>query len=212
MMTTHDPQKARQKLQATLDKRLDVFDIVGCKACTGLQARKHVVLGRNDPCAPIHLVGEAPGQNEDEQGLAFVGRAGGVLDMCVWKAKLDFAPFIHNLLKCRPPDNRDPLPEEVDHCQYHLRDVLEKFPPKVIVAMGRYSIGFFRGYKWSHIRTMSVTNEAKGRTFRWLHKEGPVVIPAFHPAYLLRNPEVVPGFVNRLRLAQRYAKALTKQR
>lgn len=211
-MMKNDNRRARQKLQAALDKRIDVFDILGCKACPKLQGRQHVVLGRNDPCAPIHLVGEAPGQNEDELGLAFVGRAGGLLDMCVWKAKLDFAPFIHNILKCRPPDNRDPLPEEVDHCQYHLMEVLEKFPPKVIVAMGRYSIGFFRGYAWPRIKSMTVTKEATGRTFRWRDKNGPVIVPAFHPAYLLRNPEVVPGFVNRLRLAQRYAKALTNQR
>jgi uracil-DNA glycosylase family 4 len=204
-------RRAREALQTILDTRLDVFDIMGCKACPELQGRQRVVLGRNDPRTDIHLIGEAPGQNEDELGLAFVGRAGGVLDMCIWKAKID-TPFIHNILKCRPPDNRDPLPEEFEHCRYHLQEVLDKFPPKVIVAMGRYSIGFFRGYDWPRIKAMTVTKEATGRTFRWLRKDGPVVVPAFHPAYLLRNPEVVPGFVNRLKLAQRYAKALTNQR
>lgn len=78
--------------------------------------------------------------------------------------------------------------------------------------MGRYSIGYFRGYAWPRIKSMSVTNEVKGKTFRWKTPDGPVVVPAFHPAYLLRNPDAVRGFVNRLRLAQRYAIALTKSR
>lgn len=193
------------------ERGVPIDAIRSCKKCGLAETRTQVVLSRGHPCATIHLIGEAPGADEDAQGLAFVGRAGRLLDTCIWKAGLPQF-FIHNILKCRPPENRDPMLEEVKQCTHWLQLMLTAFAPRVIVAMGRYSIGYFRGYPWAQIKSMSVTKEHRGRTFRWLVENGPVVVPTFHPAYLLRNPEVVPGFVNRLRLAQRYAIALTSQR
>lgn len=157
-------------------------------------------MGRGNPCATLQLVGEAPGKDEDEIGEAFVGRAGRTLDMCIWKAELGEDFFIHNLLKCRPPDNRDPEMHEVQCCRIWLRKHLEAHPALVIVAMGRYSVGFFRNYDWKTIKKMRVGKEIK-KPFKAL--DGTVVVPTYHPAYLLRNPEAVPGFIASLRLAKK---------
>ncbi len=179
------------------------YSLKKMKACTrcGLhETRTQVVPGRGDPNTTLWLTGEAPGRDEDLQGLAFVGRAGRVLDMCLKKAGiLHF--YIVNMLKCRPPDNRDPQQDEMTTCtQAWLCDQIREHNPKVIVAMGRYSVGFFRGYAWKDIKSMRVTKEVAKKPFRT--RAGRIVIPTFHPAYLCRNGDEVVPFITKLRLAK----------
>lgn len=173
-----------------------------CARCKLCETRKQVVYGRGDPCATLQLVGEAPGRDEDETGEAFVGRAGRDLDMKLWAAKINVEEcFIHNTVKCRPPDNRDPLPEEFEACTRWLTAHLGIHPPLVVVAMGRFSIGYFRGYSWKEIRAMKVTKEAIRKPFR-RKSDGIVVVPTCHPAYGLRNPAYGKTFIASLRRAK----------
>ena len=128
------------------------------------------------------FVGEAPGRDEDAQGEPFVGRAGKLLDMMIAALgmKRDTV-FVANVLKCRPPDNRDPLPGEIEMCEAYLHRQLALIQPKVIVALGRVSA-----------QALLKTGDALGTLRGAAHRYGPAGIPlvvTYHPAYLLRSPE-----------------------
>jgi DNA polymerase len=128
-----------------------------------------------------HLVGEAPGYHEDEQGVPFVGRAGALLTDIVTKgmgvAREDV--YIANVLKCRPPENRDPTAEEKRICTGWLDRQIELVRPKVLVPLGRHAAGH-----------LLQSDAAMGRLRGRVHERGPYkIVPTFHPAYLLRNPE-----------------------
>ena len=154
--------------------------IGNCPRCPILvRNRKKIVFGSGNPDASIVFVGEAPGQDEDIQGLPFVGRAGQVLTNIIEKGMAISRDqvYIANILKCRPPNNREPLPDEMSHCTPFLNWQLAIIEPKVIVALGGYA---------AHYLTGTQTGITKLRGTWHAYRDIPVM-PTFHPAYLLRN-------------------------
>lgn len=155
-----------------------------CRKCPLCETRKHVVFGQGVPDAEVLFVGEGPGANEDEQGLPFVGRSGQLLDHYLEAIDLDRNKnvFIANIVKCRPPENRDPLPEEAAACLPWLRQQFLLLRPKIIVCLGRIAAQQLIDPK------LSVTRE-HGQFF---DKQGTLFMATLHPAALLRNPNNKP--------------------
>ena len=153
--------------------------VAACRACKLCSTRRNTVFGVGDVEADWLVVGEAPGENEDIRGEPFVGQAGKLLDnmlRAVGLARGDNV-YIANVLKCRPPGNRNPEPDEVAQCEPFLRRQVELLQPKVIVAMGRFAVQSLLG-----------TTEAIGKLRGQRHEyAGVPVVVTYHPAYLLRN-------------------------
>jgi DNA polymerase len=151
-----------------------------CQFCPILvRNRKKIVFGSGNVNATIMFVGEAPGQDEDEQGLPFVGRAGQLLTNIIEKG-MDIPRsevYIANILKCRPPNNRQPQPDEIENCTPFLHAQLDIIKPRVIVALGAYA---------AHYLTAESTPISKLRG-EWREYRGIPVMPTFHPSYLLRS-------------------------
>jgi DNA polymerase len=154
-------------------------DLGDCQRCRLAGGRKTIVFGQGNPEAELMFVGEAPGADEDEQGLAFVGRAGQLLTDIIEKGmKLRRADvYIANCLKCRPPQNRNPEPDEVLACQPFLEAQIRAIRPRVLVGLGKF------GAHWL-LKTAEPITRLRGRMGEW---EGIPVMPTYHPAYLLRN-------------------------
>ena len=154
--------------------------VLKCKLCAELaKTRNKVVFGDGNYQARLVFVGEAPGADEDEQGLPFVGRAGQLLTKIIEAMGMTRDQvFICNVLKCRPPQNRPPAHGEVTHCRPYLKRQLELIKPKVIVALGKHAVKALLG-------TEQGISEVRG-TF--LTYEGIPVMCTYHPAYLLRSP------------------------
>jgi DNA polymerase len=152
----------------------------GCRKCAGLcNTRTKVVFGSGDEKAKLVFVGEAPGYNEDQQGLPFVGRAGQLLDKIL--AAIDMnrnEVYITNILKCRPPENRNPLDDEIANCEPYLLSQLDLIKPKLICALGTYAAQTL-------LRTKTPISKMRGR-FHLYHNI--LLMPTYHPAFLLRNP------------------------
>jgi uracil-DNA glycosylase len=150
-----------------------------CRKCKLCEGRTHVVFGSGDPTAAFVVIGEGPGADEDAQGLPFVGRAGQLLTKML--AAIDFSRddvYITNAVLCRPPSNRNPEPDELAACAPFLADKLAVIQPKVILALGSVA-------SQSLLRTKEAIGKLRGR----VHPFGDaVLIPTFHPAFLLRNP------------------------
>ena len=141
--------------------------------------RKHVVFGVGNPNADLMFVGEAPGADEDEQGEPFVGRAGQLLTKIIEAIGLKREDvYIANVIKCRPPGNRNPEPDEVAECQPFLFRQIDAIKPKVIVALGKFAAQAL-------LQSTDPITRVRGRSFTY---RGATLIPTFHPAYLLRNP------------------------
>jgi uracil-DNA glycosylase len=154
-------------------------EVAGCTKCPLCQRRTQTVFSDGDPSAGIVFVGEAPGRDEDLQGTPFVGRAGQLLTDIIEKGmKLPRGDvYICNILKCRPPNNRDPLPEEVAQCEPYLIRQLELVRPKVICCLGRIAA-----------HTLLRTTEPLGRLRgRWHWYQGIPLRVTYHPAYVLRQ-------------------------
>jgi len=151
-----------------------------CRRCKLAPHRKHLVFGVGNPGARLVFVGEAPGRDEDLQGEPFVGRAGQLLTEIITKGmKLRREDvYIANVIKCRPPENRNPEPDEVASCEPFLLRQLELIGPEVIVALGKFAVQ-------SLLRTKTPITQLRGR---WANYHGIQLMPTFHPAYLLRNP------------------------
>ncbi|HTY41335.1 MAG TPA: uracil-DNA glycosylase [Thermoanaerobaculia bacterium] len=160
---------------AALQKSLE-----GCPRCKLSGTRTNIVFGQGNPSAELMFVGEAPGRDEDEQGLAFVGRAGQLLTKiieAIGRKREDV--FIANVLKCRPPNNRNPEPDEVAACRPFLDEQIRLIAPRVIVTLGTFAA-----------QAILETDESIGRLRgRWRAARGVRVMPTFHPAFLLRSPE-----------------------
>ena len=150
-----------------------------CTKCTLSRTRKNVVFGRGNPRAKIFIIGEGPGQHEDEQGLAFVGRAGKMLDKSFLSAGIDTNKdcYISNIIKCRPPENRKPKIVEVEKCIPWLSSQIKLIKPKVIVLAGSTAVQ-------SYLNINQPISKIRGN---WITKEGIKYMPIFHPSYLLRN-------------------------
>ncbi|MFZ1081101.1 MAG: uracil-DNA glycosylase [Candidatus Kryptoniota bacterium] len=153
--------------------------ISGCMKCSLGSTRKNFVFGVGDPKAKLVLIGEAPGADEDEQGEPFVGRAGQLLNKILVAVQLRREDvYICNILKCRPPNNRDPLPEEVGACEPFLKKQLEIMKPKLILCLGRIAAQTL-------LKTKSTLSELRNNIYEY---QGIKVLVTFHPAALLRNP------------------------
>lgn len=158
--------------------------VTNCRACKLCEGRRQTVFGVGHTRAHWMIVGEAPGENEDLQGEPFVGAAGQLLDnmlRAVGRSRTGEGAkgaFIANVLKCRPPANRNPQPQEVAQCEPFLARQVALVKPKIIVAMGRFAVQ-------SLLRTEEPIGRLRGRVHRY---EGVPVIVTYHPAYLLRTP------------------------
>ncbi len=154
-------------------------EIGDCTRCKLSQKRKNIVFGVGSSRADLMFVGEAPGADEDAQGIPFVGRAGQLLTRIIESIGLSRDQvYIANILKCRPPGNRDPEAEEVETCEGFLFQQIQSVSPKVMVALGRYAAQTL-------LRTETPISRMRGQFFEFA---GGVLIPTYHPAYLLRNP------------------------
>lgn len=153
--------------------------IAGCKKCGLHETRTRTVPGQGTPHPEIMFIGEAPGEDEDEQGLAFVGKAGQLLTKMIQAMGLTREEvFIGNILKCRPPGNRKPLPLEMEACMPYLKTQIAVLKPRVIVALGATSA---QGL----LNTETSISRLRGC---WQTFEGIDLMPTYHPSYLLRNP------------------------
>ncbi len=168
--------------------RLDRERVQGCRACSLCETRTNTVFGSGSSAARLVFVGEAPGFHEDKQGKPFVGRAGDLLTKMTDAMGLRRDDvYICNVLKCRPPNNRDPAPDEIVACSAYLLEQLSIIQPEVIVALGAPAA-----------RTLLNTSDSIGRLrgrFHDFHVSGKPtsgsptpLMPTYHPAYLLRNP------------------------
>jgi DNA polymerase len=162
----------------TLDQiRADLGD---CQRCVLAKTRRTIVFGQGNPQARLMFVGEAPGGDEDEQGLAFVGKAGQLLTKIIEAIDLKRDDvFIANVLKCRPPGNRNPETDEILSCQPFLERQIASIRPLVIVGLGKFA------GQWL-LKTMQPITRLRGTLGTY---QGIQVMPTYHPAYLLRNPE-----------------------
>ena len=151
-----------------------------CEKCDLCCTRTHVVFGTGNPNAEVLFIGEAPGRNEDEQGLPFVGRSGQLLDQYLKAIHLDREKnvFITNIVKCRPPENRDPLPNEWDACIPYLREQFRLIKPKIVVCLGRIAAQRIIRPDYSVMKEHG----------QWVEKNGVYFTATLHPAGLLRSP------------------------
>ena len=165
--------------------------VAQCRACGLCQNRTQTVFGAGDTRARWLVVGEAPGENEDLQGQPFVGQAGLLLDNMLRalglsrQASGEQSVYIANVLKCRPPANRNPSPQEVQQCQPFLHRQVELLQPKIILALGR-----FAAQSLLQASMPEVANTALGKLRGQVHRYGGIpVVVSYHPAYLLRSPQ-----------------------
>lgn len=156
-----------------------------CQRCDLGATRTHAVVSRGNPRAPIMIVGEGPGQNEDETGQPFVGKAGQLLEKILESVRLNSETdvYICNVVKCRPPGNRTPTPEEMAACMPYLLEQIRLVDPKIILLTGATAV-------------KGVTGDKRGITKirgQWIEWQGRLCMPILHPAYLLRNPSREKG-------------------
>ncbi|MBD1882240.1 uracil-DNA glycosylase [Coleofasciculus sp. FACHB-T130] len=151
-----------------------------CYRCQLGETRTNAVVGRGNLQAPIMIVGEAPGQNEDETGLPFVGKAGQLLEKILASVQLNTEQdvYIANINKCRPPANRVPTPDEIAACKPYLLEQIRMVDPKIILLTGATAVKGLTGDKRGITKIRGT----------WMEWEGRLCMPILHPAYLLRNP------------------------
>lgn len=170
--------------------------VVGCMACELHRSRTQTVFGTGSRDADWMVIGEAPGADEDRQGEPFVGRAGQLLNAMLRAIGLSREQvYIANILKCRPPRNRDPRLEEVAACEAYLHRQVELVRPRVILAVGRIAAH-------NLLKTDTPLGRMRGRRYTYTDTEIPVVV-TYHPAYLLRNPADKRKAWQDLKFAQR---------
>ena len=156
-----------------------------CLKCSLSSTRNNVVFGRGNPNSNLFVIGEGPGQQEDEQGLAFVGRAGKMLDSAFLSVGIDTNKdcYISNIVKCRPPNNRKPLADEVKECMPWLNEQIDLIKPKVIVLAGSTAVQ-------SYLDIDEPISKLRGE---WIIRNDIKYMPISHPSYLLRNPSKEKG-------------------
>lgn len=161
-------------------------ELKGCTKCRLCETRSSIVAADGDPNAEIMFIGEGPGREEDEQGLPFVGMAGRLFNDLLEEAGLERKScYICNIVKCRPPQNRDPLPDEAEACLPYLRAQIALVRPKVIVCLGRIAA------RYVYDREIQITRQ-RGK----IKRAGIFyLIPTYHPAALLRRQELTNDFV-----------------
>jgi DNA polymerase len=154
-------------------------EVATCRRCRLSETRTQTVFARGDPAAALLFIGEGPGAEEDRQGLPFVGRSGQLLDRLIGEELgLDPAQVqVTNVVRCRPPGNRDPQDDEVAACTPFLDRQLDLVRPAVVVTLGNFAARFMLG-------TTDGVSKLRGRTH---HCRGAVLVPTYHPSYILRN-------------------------
>jgi uracil-DNA glycosylase family 4 len=154
-------------------------DALGCTRCGLAAGRTQVVFGNGDPQAGLMFIGEGPGAEEDRQGLPFVGRSGQLLDRLIKEeVGLDRTQvMVANVVKCRPPGNRDPEPAEIDSCWPWLEAQLELVKPAVVMTLGNFAARQL-------LKTGEGVTKLRGREHPW---RGVTLVPTFHPSFVLRN-------------------------
>ena len=153
---------------------------LACSRCELCKQRNHVVFGEGDPHAELMFIGEGPGFEEDRLGRPFVGKAGQLLDKMILAMQFTREEvYICNIVKCRPPGNRVPMPEEAQACLFYLKEQIRLVSPKVIVLLGATAAHYLLDQKEGITRLRG----------RWLEYNGIPVMPTYHPAFLLRQPE-----------------------
>ena len=172
---------ARQHIPGVEHMEWDALEqaVAACRACGLCDSRRNTVFGVGDLHPDVLVVGEAPGENEDLQGEPFVGQAGKLLDNMLAAMAMSRRQrvYIANVLKCRPPGNRNPEPQEIAQCEPFLRRQVELLRPKMILAMGRFAV-----------QTLLQSGEPIGKLRGRVHEyHGVPVVVTYHPAYLLRN-------------------------
>ena len=176
-MTDRSPEQRRERL-------VEVYrEARGCTLCPLAESRTQVVFGAGDADADLMFIGEAPGADEDRQGLPFVGRAGGLLNELLGGVGLGRDEvFVANVLKCRPPGNRDPQPVEIDSCRPYLLSQVGLIEPKVIATLGNFATKLITANQTgiTRVRGTPQVHTLGERTVR--------VFPILHPAAILRNP------------------------
>lgn len=151
-----------------------------CTKCRLSEKRKNIVFGEGSPDAKLMFIGEAPGADEDETGKPFVGRAGQLLTKIIESINLKREDvYIANVIKCRPPENRNPAEDEIESCSGFLREQIEIIKPKIICTLGKFPMEFIIG------NDKGTISKVRGNVFDY---NGIIVIPTYHPSYLLRNP------------------------
>jgi len=171
-------QIARSSQDVLASIRADIGE--DCSRCKLHRlGRRQIVFGVGNPDADLMFVGEAPGADEDVQGIPFVGRAGQLLTKIIEAINLRREDvYIANVIKCRPPGNRNPEPDEVEQCEPFLFRQIDTVKPKVIVALGKFAAQCL-------LRTSDPITRIRGREFKY---RDAILIPTYHPAYLLRTP------------------------
>ena len=156
-------------------------EVAGCRRCPLHETRSHTVFGEGDPAADLMFVGEGPGADEDRLGRPFVGKAGRLLDDIIEKGMglRREQVFIANVVKCRPPGNRNPEPDEIASCTPYLHRQIDLIRPRIIVALGKFAAQTL-------LETKSPISRLRGQFFDY---RGIQLMPTFHPSYLLRKPE-----------------------
>jgi DNA polymerase len=180
-MTAAEAEAFARGTPTVVSTRLELLgeQASGCTLCRLSEGRTRVVFGRGAAETELVVVGEAPGAEEDRTGLPFVGPAGRLLDLLLLAVGFDRERvYICNVLKCRPPNNRNPLPDEVETCAPYLHGQLDAIGPKVLLAVGKFAA-----------QTLTGSEESIGRLRGRVHTyRGIPVVTTYHPAYLLRSP------------------------
>ena len=178
-LTPHEQEDSREVLWNYTKQ-----DTLACTKCSLAPTRTKVVFGDGDFHSSLLFIGEGPGADEDEQGLPFVGKAGQLLTQILQAAEIDRKKvYITNIVKCRPPENRVPTPEEMVMCDSHLQTQIMLINPAIMVLLGNTPT------KWI-LKTSEGITKLRGRWFDW---HGVAVMPMFHPSYLLRNQSSKEG-------------------
>lgn len=192
-----------QDVSATVDWPALRAQVADCRACSLHQTRTQTVFGVGDPHAQMMVIGEAPGADEDQQGEPFVGRAGQLLNEMLFAVGLKREHvFIANILKCRPPNNRDPSPEETAQCKPFLLRQIEWLQPRIILAVGRIAAQ-------NLLQSDAPIGQIRGKAHAFGAGKIPLVA-TYHPAYLLRSPLEKRKAWDDLRLAMRVLGGVTK--
>jgi len=181
-----EPENDTTDIKINTEKQISGLDwpelsstVASCTACDLSTTRTQTVFGTGNKNADWLFIGEAPGAEEDKQGLPFVGRAGLLLSAMLFALGLERDDiYISNVLKCRPPNNRDPRPEEASQCEIFLRAQINLIKPKVIIALGRHAAH-------SLLKTDKTLSSLRGQTHDF---HGTPLVVTYHPAYLLRTP------------------------
>ena len=174
-------------------------EILACKKCILYKKRVNPVIGQGSSRAKIMFVGEAPGAKEDETGVPFCGRSGKFLDELLESAKIDRKKvYICNIVKCRPPKNRDPKDKEKKVCSKYLERQIEAISPKVICPLGRHSMGFI-------LELFGFENQPIGKIHGKVFKGKKTVIPFYHPAVAIYNSNMKKVLKKDFKILKKYA-------